>query len=153
MSLTWCLYFYPDIFKGCQVMWVITIQVREGSSLSLFWHNSHACFSLMSQAGDFQLYRGETELSTHPMCPRLVRGIHWIGHLTTCLHVSNDANMTSLSLGVSLVCRQLYKVMEWDLERNFWLKIHFVARLQAENCRKEFTFNNCAHPWSRSMLF
>lgn len=73
---------------------------------NVFWHNNHAYFSLMSQVGVFQPYRGRAGLSNHQMCPILARSIYLMDFLNTCLHVSDDAHMTPLSLRVALVCRQ-----------------------------------------------
>lgn len=63
---------------------------------NVFWHNHHACFSLMSQGGDFQPDR--TGLSNHQMCSILVRGIYLMDHLNSRLCVSDDANTASFSL-------------------------------------------------------
>lgn len=119
---------------------------------NVFWHNNRACFSLMSQAGVCHPCRGRAGPSKHQMCPcwygALLNGLskHLSAWQWWCKHDS-----------FQLECCSCEQTPSWShrvgLGKEFLTGIHFMAQLQAEDCRKEFTFRNYVTPWTESFLF
>lgn len=125
------------IFHKCQ--WATVTE--EEKSASVFWHNHHACFFLLSQAGEFQLHGGheDTGLSNRLLCSYLVPDTGFID-LNTYLCVRDAANMLS-DLAVFMVCKRCYEVMGW------YLRIKRPAQQQAEEREGIHVLELC-EPWS-----
>lgn len=115
---------------------------------NVFWHNNHACFSLMSQAGVSQHYRGWAGLSHHQMYAILVRGTYLMGHLTL---VYMPVLMQTWHLWACelLWCADTF-LESWD---RTWKGIYKWEYISWLSCGKTFAFSNYVNPWSESILF
>lgn len=122
-------------FHKCQ--WATVTE--EEKSASVFWHNHHACFFLLSQAGEFQLHGGQacqTACCARTLYRTLALLIIW-----TLISVSGMLQTCYLDLAVFMVCKHCYEVMGW------YLRIKCPAQQQAEEREGIHVLELC-EPWS-----